>query len=309
MEVLRTGHPPKIMPPSFLLVARDGAERPIELSVAAIHDGQGHISGSVLVFRDISERLKIIEEYQKVSQLESLGLLAGGIAHDFNNLLTAVIGSISVARVYSGRPDRLERLRQSLDRAERACLQSKELTQQLLTFARGGAPIKEAASLPELIRDSANFVLQGSNIERNYDLPPATWLVEVDPNQFSQVVHNLVLNSLQAMPEGGSLTIRAENLAAHHPALRGLPLVEGPYVRFTIEDTGTGISPENLPRIFDPYFTTKETGNGLGLAICYSIIRNHQGHIQVEPASGQGTIFNIFLPALEIRPATKPDES
>jgi PAS domain S-box-containing protein len=301
-EVLRTGLLPKLMPPFFLLLARDGTERPIELSVAGIYDGRGNISGSVLVFRDISEKFKIIEEYQKVTQLESLGLLAGGIAHDFNNLLTAIVGSISVARIYSGRPEMLERLRQSLDRAEKAGLQSKELTQQLLTFAKGGAPIKQTASLPELIRDSANFVLQGSNIERNYLLPTDTWLVEVDPGQLSQVVHNLVLNALQAMPEGGTLTISAENLPPRHPALRGLPLVEGPYVRFTVRDTGTGITSENLTRIFDPYFTTKAAGNGLGLTICYSIIRNHQGHIQVLSTSNQGTVFNIFLPALETGP-------
>jgi len=298
-EVLRSGSLPRVMPPFFLLLARDGTEHPIELSAAAIHDGQGNISGSVLVFREISERFKIIEEYQKVAQLESLGLLAGGIAHDFNNLLTAIVGSISVARIYSDRAEMLERLKENLDRAEKASLQAKELTQQLLTFAKGGAPIKQTASLPELIRDSANFVLQGSNIERNYNLPSDTWLVEVDPHQLSQVVHNLVLNSLQAMQEGGTLTISAENLPPNHPALRGLPLVEGPYVRFTVRDTGMGISSDNLTRIFDPYFTTKAAGNGLGLTICFSIIRNHQGHIQVLSTPNQGTVFNIFLPALE----------
>lgn len=302
-ELLTTGYTPEIMAPSFLLLGRDGAERPVELSAAPIYDDQGHISGSVLVFRDISEKLKIIEEYQKVARLESLGLLAGGIAHDFNNLLTAIVGSISVARVYADKPGMQHKLMQSLERAEKACLQSKDLTQQLLTFAKGGAPIKQKASLPELIRDSANFVLQGSNIERHYKLPEDTWLVEVDPGQFSQVVQNLVLNAFQAMPDGGKLTIAGENLAANHPDLKGLPLTEGPYVRFTVQDTGVGISLENQARIFDPYFTTKEAGNGLGLAICYSVIRNHQGYIRVHSAPGQGTIFNIFLPASETNPA------
>ncbi len=307
-ELLSTGRTPEITPPSFLLVAEDGAERPIELSAAPIFDDRGNISGSVLVFRDISEKLKTIEEYQKVARLESLGLLAGGIAHDFNNLLTAIIGSISVARVYSGKPEMQHKLARSLERAEKACLQSKELTQQLLTFAKGGAPIKQKASLPELIRDSANFVLQGSNIERHYRLPEDIWLVEVDPGQLSQVVQNLVLNALQAMPGGGKLTIAAENLAANHPGLKGLPLSEGSYVRFTVRDTGMGITPENQARIFDPYFTTKETGNGLGLAICYSVIRNHQGHIQVQSAPNQGTVFHIFLPALENALANTPAE-
>jgi PAS domain S-box-containing protein len=299
-ELLTTGRIAENGSPSFLLVARDGSERPIELSAAPIFDGQGQISGSVLVFRDISEKLKIIEEYQKVARLESLGLLAGGIAHDFNNLLTTIVGSISVARVYNGKPEMQAKLAQSLERAEKACLQSKELTQQLLTFARGGAPIKQKASLPELICDSANFVLQGSNIERQYELPLDTWLVEVDPSQLSQVVQNLVLNALQAMPGGGKLTIAAQNLKANDPGLKGLPLAEGSYVRFTVRDTGMGIAAEHQARIFDPYFTTKEAGNGLGLAICYSVIRNHQGHIQVQSAPNQGTVFNIFLPALEI---------
>lgn len=294
---LATGKQPGKAAPTFLLLSKDGSERPLEVSTAPIFDGQGQVSGSVLVFRDISEKLKMIEEHQKVARLESLGLLAGGIAHDFNNLLTAIVGSISVARVYGTKPGMQKKLDQSLERAEKACLQSKELTQQLLTFAKGGAPIKQRARLPELIQESANFVLQGSRVQRHYKLPADTWLVEVDPGQVSQVIQNLVLNAVQAMPEGGKLVLATENLAEDHPDLKRLSLAEGRFVRFTVTDNGTGIPPENLTRIFDPYYTTKETGNGLGLAICYSVIRNHLGHIEVESQPNQGTKFNVYLPA------------
>ena len=310
-KVLANGILPEVASPSYLLLARDGSEHPIEVSTAPIYDEQGRSSGSVLVFRDISEKLKMIEEHQKVARLESLGLLAGGIAHDFNNLLTAIVGSISVARAYGNRPGMESKLDQSLERAEKACMQSKSLTQQLLTFARGGAPIKQKASLIELVHESADFVLQGSEIQRRYELSSDLWLVEVDPSQLSQVIQNLVLNAVQAMPDGGNLTLLAENLEADHPDLKGLSLLEEPYVRVTFQDTGTGILAENLTRIFDPYYTTKETGSGLGLAICYSVIRNHQGHIQVQSILGQGTTFSIYLPALEtaqlIIPVKLPD--
>lgn len=306
-QVLESGRLPEVAAPSYLLLARNNSEHPIEVSTAPIFDGQGNISGSVLVFRDISEKLKLIEEHQKVARLESLGILAGGIAHDFNNLLTAIVGSISVARVYSTRPGMQQKLDQSLERAEKACMQSKELTQQLLTFARGGAPVKQKASLTELVQDSANFILQGTSIQRHYHLPTDLWLAEVDPGQLSQVIQNLVLNARDAMPDGGDLTIGAENLPADHPDLKGLAApVEGPHIRLIIKDTGIGIPAENLTKIFDPYFTTKEAGNGLGLAICYSVIRNHQGLILVDSVPDQGTTFTIYLPALAAAPVAAP---
>lgn len=274
-----------------LLVARDGKERLISDSVSPIVDSKSNIIGTVLVFRDITEKRHLEEKLLKSEKIESLGVLAGGIAHDFNNLLNAIMGNIDLAVMDLAPGDRI---RESLSRAEKAVLRAKDLTQQLLTFSKGGAPIKKTASISELIRDSADFAIRGSNAKCSFDLPEDLWKVEIDLGQMSQVINNVVLNGIHAMPGGGQIYIRAENIVIEYD---GPELKQGKYVKVTIKDTGSGISKEHLPRIFEPYFTTKHTGSGLGLATTYSIIKKHDGHIEVASEIGKGTIFSIFLPA------------
>ena len=271
-----------------LLISRDGSERIIVAKTAPILDYDHQIPGAVLVFSDITERREIEEELFKARKLESLGILAGGIAHDFNNLLTGIMGNISLSR--ANIPDG-HSAATFLDRARKGAEQSKDLTLQLLTFSKGGAPIKKLTSISQVLMDSAIFALRGSNVRCEFDIDPHLWCAEVDTGQLSQVISNLVINADQAMPGGGSIVIRAENV---------LPLDEndhGRRIRITFKDTGTGISEQDLSRIYDPYFSTKATGNGLGLATVYAIIRNHDGEIRVFSRPEHGTTFAITLPA------------
>ncbi len=243
---------------------------------------------------DITSRKKLEEELVKVQKLESLGVLAGGIAHDFNNLLTAMLGNIGLALIYTGHESRS---REPLEDAEKAISRAKDLTMQLLTFARGGVPVRKKRFIKNLIRDSANLALRGSNVKCEYSIAGDLWPVEVDEGQISQVVHNLVLNADQSMPQGGNMTVRGENLDML--ADSGLPIEEGRYVRISVSDQGTGISEEHLAKVFDPYFTTKQKGSGLGLAVAYSIIAKHSGHLAVESELGKGSVFRFYLPAAE----------
>ena len=283
-----------------LLVARDGKERLISDSVSPIVDRKSSIVGTVLVFRDITEKRNIEEKLLKAEKIESLGVLAGGIAHDFNNLLNAIMGNIDLAAMDLDPGDRIH---DSLLRAGKAVLRAKDLTQQLLTFSKGGAPIKKETSISELIRDSADFAIRGSNAKCGFDLPADLWKVEIDLGQMSQVINNIVLNSVHAMPEGGQIYIRAENIVIGYD---GPDLKQGKYVKVIIKDTGSGIPQKHLPRIFEPYFTTKHAGSGLGLATTYSIIKRHDGHIEVASDIGKGTIFSIFLPAFSGITALNP---
>jgi len=246
-----------------------------------------------LIISDMSERKKMEEEILRAGKLESIGVFAGGIAHDFNNLLTGILGNIALAKISTPREDANA---QWLEEAHDACCRAKKLTQQLLTFSKGGLPVKKAASLNELIVNSALFMLRGSNVRCEFDIYPDLWPVEVDQGQFVQVINNLVINGDQAMPEGGVIRIRAEN----HVVLSGsgLPLVKGDYVRIAVQDEGIGIHEKYQAKVFDPYFSTKEKGSGLGLAICYSIIRNHGGCIIIDSEVGIGTHFFIYLPAM-----------
>lgn len=277
-----------------VLIAKDGTERLITDSAAPIRDAESRIIGAVLVFRDITEKQKMEEERVKAMKLESVGILAGGIAHDFNNILTAILGNISLARVES-RDSGSSTLNDMLERSEKACLRARDLTQQLLTFSRGGVPVRQVASIRELIRESAEFVVRGSKVRCEFLLHEQLWSVDVDRGQINQVIHNLALNAVQAMPEGGVLVVEAhnENLATDN--VYGLRA--GHYVKLTFRDQGIGITPEVLPKIFDPYFTTKPTGSGLGLAMCYSIVKSHDGHITLESKPGRGTSFYVYLPA------------
>ncbi|MEK6589500.1 MAG: PAS domain S-box protein [Nitrospinota bacterium] len=257
-----------------------------------IVDGEGNISGIVGIIHDITERKRMEAELLKAGKLESLGILAGGIAHDFNNLLTGIIGNISLAKMLI-RPE--DRVYQILTEGEKASLRAKDLTQQLLTFARGGEPLKKTVYINKMIKDSVSLSLSGSNIRCEFSIQDGLLPVGVDEGQIRQVINNIVINARESMPESGVINIGAENITIHekdNPTLKS-----GRYVRVYIQDMGIGISKELLDKIFDPYFTTKQKGRGLGLAAAYSIIKRHDGLIKVESELGIGTTFNIYLPA------------
>lgn len=276
-----------------LLITADGIERKVNFLLSPIQDGQGRITGCVLVFSDITNQVRLERELQKNQRMESIALLSGGIAHDFNNILTGILGNISLARNRCEPQDQLSGILKS---AEKAAMRARDLTQQLLTFSKGGVPIKTRTSLHDLIRESSGFILSGSNCRCQLSVPTDLWSVEVDEGQISQVINNLLINATQAMKRGGRIEIRAENTElGAEPAI---PLEPGFYVKIVVADTGPGIPPEHLPRIFDPYFTTKKSGSGLGLATTYSIVKNHDGHILVDSEPGAGTTFTFFLPAL-----------
>ncbi|WP_456434552.1 PhnD/SsuA/transferrin family substrate-binding protein [Thermosulfuriphilus sp.] len=274
-----------------VLLTRNDKERLIEGTCSPIHERKSLIVGAVMVFRDITERKKLEEEMLKSNKLESLAVLAGGIAHDFNNILTAILGNLSLAKYQIGEGD----VRLLLDQAERASLRAKALAQRLLAFAKEEVASKRVVSIAELVKEATSFALRGSQIMPRFAISSDLWPVEADEDQISIVINNLVINAKEAMPEGGQLEISATNV--HLGPEDGLPLPSGPYVRLSIRDEGVGIPPEVLPRIFDPFFTSKPNGSGLGLATCFSVIRRHGGHITVESEVGRGTTFHIYLPA------------
>jgi CheY-like chemotaxis protein len=221
-------------------------------------------------------------------------VLAGGIAHDFNNILTAISTNISMAKVYGDlEPD----IAEMLGDAERASVRARNLTQQLLSFSRGGAPVRKTIALPRTLQEHAEFALSGSNVKCEYSIEKDLWQVEADEGQVGQVVHNLVINAVQAMPEGGAIRVRAENVRAE--GLKGIPLEPGAYVRILVADQGTGIPARHLDKIFDPFFTTKQKGSGLGLASAFTIVKNHDGHLHVDSEVDNGTTVSVYLPASE----------
>lgn len=249
-----------------------------------------------VVFEDITERVKMEAELQRAQKLESVGRLAGGIAHDFNNLLTSILGNVALARAEIQQGNGQQDVLDMLADAETASVRAQALTQQLLIFSSGGAPVKTPLSIVDLLQESAMFVLQGSNVHSRITALKNLWPIEADKGQVSQAINNLLTNARQAMPSGGAVTIGAEN----HVVTDDTPtLAAGRYVQVTIADEGTGIPEEHLPRIFDPFFTTKQTGSGLGLSSAYSIIKSHSGHITAESTVGRGTTFRIYLPASE----------
>ncbi len=264
--------------------------------IGEIHSGPMYEGDRIVgvrgVLLDITLKRKLEEELAKVDKLESLGVLAGGIAHDFNNILTGILGSLSVARQQVEKGTKVERL---LDEAEAGCQEARDLTRQLLTFSKGGAPRKKVLSVRPLVERASAFALQGSNVRMEMSTDAAPWPVEVDEGQLRQVVSNIVINAAQAMPNGGKIGIAIENEVLGPEDVPPLPA--GRYVRISFGDHGCGIAPEDLHRVFNPYFTTKQEGNGLGLAICFSIVRRHQGHISVISRPGEGSTFTIHLPA------------
>ena len=279
---------------SFRLISKSGDIKWVELAATLVAwEGK---PATLNFITDITDRKRLDEERQRVAKLESVGVLAGGIAHDFNNILTSILGNISLARMEAAPASGI---RESLEQAEKASLRAKHLTQQLLTFSRGGAPVTKLASLTELLNDTAGFALRGSNVNYRYSIPDDLWHAEIDEGQVSQVIHNLVINARQSMPAGGTIDLLAENIALSEKQNlgKGLPLKEGNYIRIAVSDHGSGIAAGQLDRIFDPFFTTKQTGSGLGLATSFSIARQHGGHISVESEVGTGSTFYLYLPA------------
>jgi signal transduction histidine kinase len=247
---------------------------------------------------DLTDRKKAEEERLKGHMLESIGLLAGGIAHDFNNLLNVIVGNIAVTKM-SAQPG--DKIYNRLDDAENVCGIASELSKRLITFATGGDPLKKVVSLSELVVNTVGTMLKDSNIKADFDFPDHLYRVAVDEGQMKQAIYNLVINAKEAMPKGGTLTVRGENI--NISAQDSYPMQEGDYLRISLRDTGAGIPAENLAKIFDPYYSTKDTysqkGLGLGLAVCYSIIKRHGGLVTVESQVGAGTTFYIYLPAVK----------
>jgi signal transduction histidine kinase/CheY-like chemotaxis protein len=247
--------------------------------------------------RQLEHQARLEAEVQRAARLESLGLLAGGIAHDFNNLLTIIMGNLGLAmlndKVKAAAGDYLREI-------ERGAIRAAALTQQLLTFAKGGDPLRSTVSLPDIVREAAEFVLHGTRARCDYTVGLGLWNANVDKDQITQAIQNLVLNAVQAMPDGGVIRVSLSNDEIVPGAKAGL--AAGRYVRLVIADSGEGIRPEILPQIFDPYFSTKKAGSGLGLATVYSIVKRHQGHIEVDSTPGHGATFTLWLPAADTPP-------
>lgn len=267
-----------------MLAAKSGKELDIEESAVPILDSDGNISGAVLVFRDVTEKLINEQERLKFRKLESLGLLAGGIAHDFNNLLTGIFGNIELAKMLV--PEGHQAVKY-LESACNAMQSASSLTRQLLTFARGGDPVKKIIDMEKLIIETAGFALRGSRVKLDMHISQDLWHIEADPGQMEQLISNLVINAQQAMPDGGTLYIEAGNTE-----ISGVR-----HIRIIIKDNGIGIAPQYLEKIFDPYFSTKQKGSGLGLTSAFSIVSRHNGKIQAASKQNEGSVFTIYLPA------------
>jgi signal transduction histidine kinase len=269
----------------------------LRFTAAVIRDSSGYLIGAVETLEDITEQKQAEEALIKIKKLESLGILADGIAHDFGGLLSAILRNIFLAKISVADEDKA--LEQGLEIAEKASLQAKELTNRLITFSKGGNPIRKSTPLVPLLRETAAMTIHDANISCQFDLPDDLWNVDMDKSQIKQVVWNLLNNAREAMPDGGVIHIRAENIVIS--AGDNLPLKEGSYVKWSVVDPGIGIPGEHLEKLFEPYFTTKQkigsTGIGLGLAMCYSIIKKHDGFIAIKSEPRMGTTVDVYLPA------------
>ena len=273
----------------------DGTSFDVEVSaVPFLYENQ---KGALFFFRDISERKRMDEERIILSKLDSTGILAGGIAHDFNNLLSVILGNLEISRLNA---QNAEEVTPYLEAAQKAALAARDLANQLITFSKGGEPIKKLITLSDLLGEQVIFSLRGSPVEFNLTIPSDLWLTEVDESQIGQVIRNIVLNAREAMPDGGLVSVKAENVELREASDLSLPA--GNYVKVSITDQGGGIPGEILPMIFDPYFSTKQRGDqkgmGLGLTICHSVIQKHGGSITADSKTSKGTTIQIYLPAL-----------
>jgi two-component system, cell cycle sensor histidine kinase and response regulator CckA len=270
----------------------EGREHDIIIIKTAYLKEEGEVGGVIGIMVDITDLRKLEEEQLKMEKLESLGLLAGGIAHDFNNIITGILGNISLARIFI---DPLHRSSRHLEEAEKASQRAAELAHQLLTFAKGGSPIKKMVTVRRIVDESVSFILRGANVEGIVEIPESLHAVEADEGQIRQAFGNIILNAVQAMPGGGTLRISAEEVELNEK--NEFALLPGEYVKISFSDEGCGISEENRKKIFDPYFTTKADGTGLGLSSTYSIIKRHGGFIDLHSVIGEGTTFACYLPS------------
>ncbi len=268
------------------IITKTGKELIFEVNASVIRIGK--MAQIFAIHRNITNFRIAEQEQLKIDKLNSLGILAGGIAHDFNNFLMAISGNLQLAQLDSDNAGYLEAMGRAIDRAT-------SLSQKLLTFSKGGAPVKKTASIEEIVRETADFILEGSSVAPRYIIESKLWACVVDVGQISQVIQNLVENAKQAMPNGGNIDITIKNFVMDQHSF--LPLSDGKYIYFAIIDHGCGIPANIVNKIFDPYFTTKPDGHGLGLSITHSIIQKHSGHIQVSSIEGEGTIFHVYLPA------------
>lgn len=298
----KMGEQAKVREHRCLFTARDGRERIVIVRGDNLHDSTGSSLGMMLLIRDVTEKELLEEELLKVRKLESVGLLAGGIAHDFNNTLTGIITNLFMARMSVMNN---EEACQLIADAEKAAFKATRLTKQLLTFSQGGAPVKEILTIDQLIEETVGFSLSGSNVDYKLHFADDLKTIEADKGQIDQVLNNLVLNAAQAMPDGGTIYIHAENVTLKSNAVddsslfngTGVPLVDGEYIKVSVRDEGPGIPRKHLGKIFDPYFSTKSGSTGLGLTTAYSIISKHGGYISVDSQPGKGTVFSCYLPA------------
>ncbi len=251
--------------------------------------------GISVFFRDISERKRLEEERVTTAKLESLGTLAGGIAHDLNNILTVISGNIGLAQIEAPSDRRV--LLSALNKAGQAAQHAARLSGQLLTFSKGGAPVKQVGLVVELVRQAVEFSLYGSNLQPELYLPEELWQAEMDRGQIEQVVNALLINAREAMPHGGKLVVSARNVELDDKTNLSLP--PGRYVKISVVDSAGGVDEELANKIFDPYFTTKPTGSGLGLSIGYSIVKKHGGLLHLESSSAEGSTFSFYLPAAD----------
>lgn len=265
---------------------KDGTMIDILAQAASIDD-----TSQIITVTDITYRARVEREQAKIGKLESLGVLAGGIAHDFNNILTMILGNITLGKIYMETD--APKAKEKLSLAEQSIARAKELTQQLLTFSKGGAPITKVSSIADHLRETARFALTGTGVTCRFDIAEDLFPVAIDEGQMNQAIGHIAINAHQAMPQGGTILISARNAVFENDSVN---LAAGRYVHISITDNGIGIPEEHLDRVFDPYFTTKQKGSGLGLAICYSIIKNHHGSITVESTLGVGSTFHIYLP-------------
>lgn len=286
-----------VEPPRFYqnaVVTRSGQELMISFHNELLRDEDGRIAGVIFSGEDVTDRQQREAERLRIEKLESLGVMAGGIAHDFNNTLTAILANIDLLHPSQPMPSSAEREEIIRDATE-ATLRARDLATQLLTFAKGGEPVREMIHLPDLVRNAVRIAVRGLSVQPDISIQPGTWPASVDITQISQVMHNLVINAAHAMPKGGRLQVSVINQPLDGDA--AVPVPAGPYVMIEVRDEGHGIPPEDLGRIFDPYFTTKKSGSGLGLSTAYSIVRRHGGHITVASKINEGSSFRVYLPA------------
>lgn len=282
---------------------KDGSARWLEISEFPLRDPAGAIVGLEGIAHDITERKRAEAALGNMQRLESLGALAGGIAHDFNNILTAILGNLSLLQAQMKAGGEAMEL---VSEAQEACEAAKGLSNQLLTFSKGGSPVAQVMDLRSMLTQAAIFAARGSNAHCVLDLGAESLAVNIDKDQIAQVIRNLVINAIQAAPGGGEIKVRTAVITLGDK--ESPPLAAGRYVRVTVEDQGVGIPPEHLSKIFDPYFSTKAAGRGLGLSVCYSIMAKHGGNITAGSRPGEGAVFTLHFPAADIADiAPKPE--